>query len=915
MRNLKRVLSLTLASVMLLGLMVVGVGAVDYPDVDSNDNIEAIEVMGALGIFEGDDNGEFRPDEAVTRAEMAKVMATLLGLDYKHFENLHPYTDTVGHWAEAYIAACSANGVINGRGGGIYDPSATVSGVEASAMLMRAMGYFKYASDVADGFDIATISQASKIGLYSDIDASVYSGLPRNDVAQMVLNALQCSMVEVGSVATTVTTPDGTVVNTGRTEYVARTVTDRNASSTSDTNYGKIGRGWAISGGYAYTIEMGEDLYDGKLELATVAGDDYGRPATQWKYNNKAIGTYETKPDLVYTKAVKGKDIWADLGKPTVYNTSTYYSIDGSATPIDTNGKPSATGIDEEHSVISTGTKNVYGSGKGVVTQVYYYPDTYQVHLFVINTFLAKADADYDEDDDSLAISVQSSQDVAGDITKLDGEDFAISGYKADDYLLITAAKDGGTYKVQSVSPATVVPGVTVTEYKTGETGSVTTGDKKTYDYAYTFGGDTGALGYADFQDGSGYDFENGEYDLYLDQYGYVVGVEKVSGSSSMDDYLFVKDAAKVGWDIQAKVVFMDGTSKTVQVSKTAKKGGDLEEVGSVVASVGTSDITDGQLALGCFYSYKVDKNGKYELTSAGKAGVNQGMINSPGGKLAGYTYSIDPDAKNALYPIVYAHGKDTEYYYGLTNPSKDKLKPVSNKTIFITKDKVYVGLKNTPKVDWYDCDEDTSGPLNLYYMLDTDTTPSYIAAIYTGQEGKSSAKADEWFYIYSEGAVGNKYTNYSVVQGTEKSTLQVDGKSPIERMPGLYKIKGYTSDGYAEIGTTSGKDYFVAKDTDADVEQKRTSNLVYSRSLDASNFEWTAGALIIEGNYSYYLGEDAEIYRINADNKGAGVSTSAKIDAEAVGKMTSGKYDIYLVMEEEGSFTVKLAYFVRKSD
>ena len=44
MRNLKRALSLALASVMLLGLMVVGTSA-SYTDVDSKDNLEAIEVL------------------------------------------------------------------------------------------------------------------------------------------------------------------------------------------------------------------------------------------------------------------------------------------------------------------------------------------------------------------------------------------------------------------------------------------------------------------------------------------------------------------------------------------------------------------------------------------------------------------------------------------------------------------------------------------------------------------------------------------------------------------------------------------------------------------------------------------------------------------------------------------------------
>ena len=60
MRNLKRALSLALASVMLLGMMVVGTSA-SYADVDSKDNVEAIEVMKAVGVMIGDDKGNFNP--------------------------------------------------------------------------------------------------------------------------------------------------------------------------------------------------------------------------------------------------------------------------------------------------------------------------------------------------------------------------------------------------------------------------------------------------------------------------------------------------------------------------------------------------------------------------------------------------------------------------------------------------------------------------------------------------------------------------------------------------------------------------------------------------------------------------------------------------------------------------------------
>ena len=113
MRNLKRALSLAVASVMLLGMMVVGTGA-SYADVDSADNVEAIEVMQAVGVMSGDDKGNFNPDQKVTRVEMAVVMANLLDLKVDDFVGANiPFTD-VPDWAVAYVAACYADGITAG---------------------------------------------------------------------------------------------------------------------------------------------------------------------------------------------------------------------------------------------------------------------------------------------------------------------------------------------------------------------------------------------------------------------------------------------------------------------------------------------------------------------------------------------------------------------------------------------------------------------------------------------------------------------------------------------------------------------------------------------------------------------------------------------------------------------------------
>ena len=95
MRNLKRALSLALASVMLLGMMVVGTGA-SYADVKASDNQEAINVLQAVSIMTGDENGNFNPDKTVTRNEMAVIMCNLMDLKAS---GTSPFTD-VAPWAQ-----------------------------------------------------------------------------------------------------------------------------------------------------------------------------------------------------------------------------------------------------------------------------------------------------------------------------------------------------------------------------------------------------------------------------------------------------------------------------------------------------------------------------------------------------------------------------------------------------------------------------------------------------------------------------------------------------------------------------------------------------------------------------------------------------------------------------------------------
>ena len=105
MRNLKRTLSLALASVMLVGMMSVGASAVnasDFTDADEIVNKDAVSTMTALGIINGKEDGSyFDPTGNVTRAEMAKMLCVAIngGVDpVLGVKDTPTFTDIKGTW-------------------------------------------------------------------------------------------------------------------------------------------------------------------------------------------------------------------------------------------------------------------------------------------------------------------------------------------------------------------------------------------------------------------------------------------------------------------------------------------------------------------------------------------------------------------------------------------------------------------------------------------------------------------------------------------------------------------------------------------------------------------------------------------------------------------------------------------------
>ena len=208
MRNLKRTLSLALASVMLVGMMSVGASAVnasDFTDADEIVNKDAVSTMTALGIINGKEDGSyFDPTGNVTRAEMAKMLCVAIngGVDpVLGVKDTPTFTDIKGTWAESYIEYCAANGIIAGRGNNKFDPTGTVSATEAAKMLLGVLGYSAEKSGlVGNDWAINTNVLANQNGLYKKLaNLNANTLLTRDNAAQMIYNALDANMVELNA--------------------------------------------------------------------------------------------------------------------------------------------------------------------------------------------------------------------------------------------------------------------------------------------------------------------------------------------------------------------------------------------------------------------------------------------------------------------------------------------------------------------------------------------------------------------------------------------------------------------------------------------------------------------------------------------------------------------------------------------
>jgi hypothetical protein len=121
-----------------------------FEDIDGHDYDYAIEYVANRGIVEGYDDGTYRPDNLINRAEFTKIIVEALydEEDYEEFDlpdevGSYEHADCffdipVDQWYEKYVCFAKSQGIIGGYPGGDFQPGSEINYIEALKVVLRA---------------------------------------------------------------------------------------------------------------------------------------------------------------------------------------------------------------------------------------------------------------------------------------------------------------------------------------------------------------------------------------------------------------------------------------------------------------------------------------------------------------------------------------------------------------------------------------------------------------------------------------------------------------------------------------------------------------------------------------------------------------------------------------------------------
>ena len=816
---MKKFLSLVLALVMTMSLVTVSAGAKDFTDSTKIQYNEAVDVMSAVKVIDGYAEGDFRPSATLTRGAAAKIICNLiLGPTTASalVADAAPYKDVpTNHTFAGYIAYCQKEGIISGYADGTFRPAASLTGYAFMKMLLGALGYDAEVEQYTGAnWSINVAKRAMNIGLKDGLigDFNGVKAVTREEACLYAFNTLQATMVEY-SAKTSVSTNGTTVVIAGSE---AKDVVN---TGKTDSNIDKDGK-------MQFAEKYFEDL---KLDKTS---DDFGRPANKWNVKKEEVGTYANTPDATFTKKVTKADVYNAIGK-TVYDDlkdgdatlTTYFDGDGT--------KVKAADVDSTWAN-KNDTGKVNSTGNGDLTEIYVDDDN-NVTIVTIRTYVFQAATDYDAKKESVNLTQDGSKAdnltnaaktiVLNDRT-VEAEDYAVvKDLKADDYVLVTAVKNGSGYDVKSVEKAEVKT-VEVSGYKLND--SV---DAASTTYKYNAN--------ADSIKGTSYNVGK-QATLVLDKYGYIIAVEE---SVVLSDYVYIEkfgSTSSLNAKALANAIFADGTDAEITVKEVLGVKNK-----TTIANYGTS--------MAGWYTYSKNTANEYTLYA----------IESK--------YNQKADSFSGKDTVVSENGK--------VNPIKGTLNGVlaNDDTVILVSDKddditVYTGVKNFPGVKL------TSASSKATVSAVVKTSNGYASLVYIDVDGSATITGDKnsnlVYVVEYDGKYVTKdnetFYKYTVLDGEDEVKIEADNQ--IQNITGsVYGVANYL--------TKSGDRY-----TDFQLVKQDKDVVVYGTG--SSDIKQSAGTLVL-GADKFVVASDAKITLVTT--KGAAVlNKDADADYEVSANMTA---------------------------
>lgn len=621
---MKKTLALILALVMCFSLFAIGASAAteEFTDKAEIEHIEAVNLLVALGVINGMGDGTFGPDGIVTRAQMAQIVAKICNGGKLPNVNASAQTFSdvpTSHWAFQAVEYCVGKGIVAGMGDGTFNPDAQLTPSQCAKMLLVAMGYNETAHKLTGAsWEIYTAIYANSNDFYEEIeDVNVSAPITREHVAQMVNNMLEAPIVEAeqeidsNGVITTKysqTNANGTADNDDVvTEYFGALI---EYGYLTGSSYNKTKEEWTykFSAGAEFggdAIDANDDPFSGpnlksKVDYVALTGR---KVCVVYDEDDNSViyDVYADEDSTVVASAIiddiDDLDLLTNEDEITVADVD--YDLDAAAQNINcwtTSGKDLTMALDEIY--LNTGStgkvdlwcvvKFIDNTGDDKIDAVLIQPATIAKITALTNKTISMATYN-----DNLKL--------AGNTTglDLDDEDWVFNAdLEKKDYVVIKK----NTKAINVVTPMEEIAGEAIAVKDANGSGYEKAKVDGVYYNFYEFDGTLAKI--------------NTDYEFF-GYNGFAFDVTKKGAGST--DLLLLKEAAFDDWgDVSAKVMFPDGTTKTVVIAD-----GDLA-YGTPDASVDDEYLAaDEVVALeDILFTYEVNKDDEYELTElvAGEA-------------------------------------------------------------------------------------------------------------------------------------------------------------------------------------------------------------------------------------------------------------------------------------------------------